>query len=333
MKFIEEIVVEQFLPTFRSMLAEGLRERGLTQSEVADLLGVSQSAVSKYAHGEVTRTDVVLEDERVRELAERLADGLASGEVSRAGALVEIEVLVRRLERGDLLARLHEAAMPELAARGGFGVHDPEGELRTAERALASVRRGLRTLEATSGFAGLIPNVGSNLVECLPDARGIDDVAGVPGRIFDVKGRATIPAEPEFGVSEHVARVLLAARASGSDARAALNVRYAPAIVERLRESGHRVVAFDAEADLDAAIADAFAGGGDAVETVRASGDGIDDAAGDDGTAVSSDAGTGADAAVDADVLYQTGAVGIEPVVYLLAPDAEEAATRIRELV
>jgi predicted transcriptional regulator len=60
MRFIEEIVVEQFLPTFRSMLAEELRERGLTQSEVADILGISQSAVSKYAHGEVARNERVL---------------------------------------------------------------------------------------------------------------------------------------------------------------------------------------------------------------------------------------------------------------------------------
>ncbi|MFB6139685.1 MAG: transcriptional regulator, partial [Halosimplex sp.] len=55
MKFVEELVVEEFLPTFRSMLAEALRDRGLTQSEVAELLGISQSAVSKYVHGEVER--------------------------------------------------------------------------------------------------------------------------------------------------------------------------------------------------------------------------------------------------------------------------------------
>jgi len=53
MHFIEEVVVDEFLPTFRSMLAEELRERSLTQSEVADPLGISQSAVSKYVHGDV----------------------------------------------------------------------------------------------------------------------------------------------------------------------------------------------------------------------------------------------------------------------------------------
>ncbi|MFC6725848.1 transcriptional regulator, partial [Halobium palmae] len=79
MKFVEEIVVEEFLPTFRSMLAEDLRERGLTQHEVAEALGISQSAVSKYAHGEVSRRREFLEDERVRDLVARIGEGLATG--------------------------------------------------------------------------------------------------------------------------------------------------------------------------------------------------------------------------------------------------------------
>ncbi|MEF8867700.1 MAG: thiamine-phosphate synthase family protein [Haloarculaceae archaeon] len=276
------------------MLATALRERGLTQSEVADLLGISQSAVSKYAQGGVSVNGAVSEDERVVELVERLAEGLATGDVSRVQALAETEVLIRRLERGDLLARLHEAAFPPLADyEGGFDVHDPESELRTAERVLASVRRGLRVLENTSGFADLIPAVGSNLVEAVPGATAIDDVAAVPGRLLEVKGRTTVPADPEFGVSEHVAGLLLAARTAGSDDRAAVNVRYDPVLLERLAAE-HEVVEFDAEADLEGAVADA----------VRSN--------------------------PDASVLYQTGGFGVEPVVYVLAPDAVTAAERVR---
>ena len=250
MKFVEEVVVEEFLPTFRSMLAGELRDRGLTQSQVADLLGISQSAVSKYAHGEVEVNDQLAGDERVRELVDLLADGLASGEMSRVQALVEAEVLVRRLERGDLLARLHEAAFPPLAEYdGSFDVHDPEGELRTTERVRVSVRRGVRTLENTSGFANLIPAVGANLVEALPDATTIDDVAAVPGRILDVKGKATVPGDPEFGVSEHVASVLLAAQSAGNPARAALNVRYDETLVADLEPAVGAALEDDPGAD------------------------------------------------------------------------------------
>ncbi|WP_254767710.1 thiamine-phosphate synthase family protein [Salinilacihabitans rarus] len=299
MKFVEEIVVEEFLPTLRSLLAGELRDRGLTQSEVAEVLGISQSAVSKYAHGGVTTNDRIADDERVRDLVERLADGLADGHVTPAQALVEAEVLIRELEAGgDLLARLHEEAVPELADHdASFRVHDPDSDVRTSERVLSSLRRGLRILKNASGFAGLIPAVGSNLVACVPDATDVDDVAGVPGRIFDVKGQARVPADPEFGVSEHVATVLLAARRHGSDAAAAINVRYDPELLATLEEQGHVLAEFDESGDVASSV-------GAAIEEVP-----------------------------EASVLYQTGGQGIEPLTYVLGPDAESVADAVRALL
>jgi predicted fused transcriptional regulator/phosphomethylpyrimidine kinase/predicted transcriptional regulator len=306
MKFVEEVVVEEFLPTVRSMLAADLRERGFTQREVADALGISQSAVSKYAHGDVTTSDTISEAERVRALVERIGDGLATGDMSRVQALIEIEVLIRQLEDGGLLAERHRERMPELREYDApFDVHDPESGARTTEQIRSSVRRGLRILRNATGFVGLVPNVGSNLVECLPDATDVEDVAGVPGRIFDVRGTATIPSDPEFGVSEHVASVLLSARVAGASVRGAVNVRYDAALVDDLRATGYPTVEFEAERD------------------------------GDDGGATRPAV---VDAVRDADpdgpvVLYQTGGFGIEPITYVLAADAPTVARIVRELV
>lgn len=301
MRFVEEIVVDEFLPTVRSMLAAALRERGLTQAEVAEALGVSQSSVSKYAHGGVGRNERVADHDRVRETVERVADGLAAGDLSRVGALVELEVLVRELESGGLLTELHEAAEPGLADHDGYDVHDPEGTVRTAEQVRSSVRRGLRTLTTAGGFAAHIPAVGSNLVECLPDAVDVEDVAGVPGRIFDVKGRATVPGEPEFGVSEHVASALLSARTAGLDARAAINLRYDADLVADLDAAGYDTVAFDPEAD-------------------------------DDGIAAAI-AAAGPEGLTPTVVCYQTGGYGIEPITYVLGPDADAVATAVGGLL
>lgn len=296
MKLIEEIVVDAFLPTFRSMLAESLRERGFTQREVADALGISQSAVSKYAHGTVERHPVILEDPRVQGLVDEIADGLASGEMSQIQAVVEIEVFIRQLERGDLLARLHEEAMPALASYDlPFSIHDPDSKLRASEQVLASIKRGLRILGQSRGFVSLIPNVGSNLVECLPDAESIDEVAGVPGRLFDVTGRLSVPAEPEFGASEHAASVLLAARAAGSDYRAAINIRYSPEFVSILEEEGLDSAEFTADyAEVSRAIEEVFEPG--------------------------------------VSVVYQTGGFGIEPIIYVLGSSAEQTVNRVLQL-
>lgn len=298
MKFVEEVVVEQFLPTVRSMLAEELRDRGFTQREVAEALGISQSAVSKYAHGDVSRTEEIVTDERVRETVSEVAAGLAAGDTSRVAALIELEVLIRELEAGDLLADLHEAAMPELAdTEYDFAVHDPDSEARARERTLASVRRGLRLVQNTSGFATLVPNVGSNLVEALAGADTVEAVAAVPGRIFDVKGQAAVPADPEFGVSEHVAGILLAVREAGVGVDAAINVAYDETTVDRLAAAGYLTVEFDAE------------GGRDAVREALAD-------------RVPSD---------DTVVVYQAGGYGIEPIVYVLGPDAPSVVETVRE--
>ena len=294
MRFIEEVVVEAFLPTIRSMLAERLRERGLTQTQVAETLGISQSAVSKYAQGDVEGRPAIRADRRVIELVDELAAGLAEGSTSQVQGLAEIEVLIRTLEQGDLLADLHEQAYPPLAGfDGAISIHDADSAPRTSARVLASVRQGLRVLETAGGFASLIPAVGANLVEARPDADGITDVAAVPGRILDIKGRPTVPADPEFGVSEHVAGVLLAARAAGTDARAAINVRYEASLVAALARD-HETVEFDPETPIDAAIETR------AAERPAAS------------------------------VFYQTGGFGVEPIVYLLADDAVAAAEQIR---
>jgi len=296
MKFVEEIAVEEFLPTFRSLLAERLHEAGLTQSEVAELLGISQSAVSKYVHGRVERNDRLLADDRLGGLVDRLAEGLTSGELTPVEALIEAEVCIRRLERGGTLAELHAEAVPALADYDSeFAIHDPDSRLREAGQVRASVRRGLRLLRNSEGFARQIPAVGSNLVECLPRAETIDDVAAVPGRILSVRGEVTIPGEPEFGVSQHVASVLLVARHNGSDARAALNVRYDEGVRDALAAQGLVAAEFDAEAEIEPAIAAAF------------------------------------EAEPGASVLYQTGGFGVEPVLYVLGPDAPTVARTLRE--
>jgi predicted fused transcriptional regulator/phosphomethylpyrimidine kinase len=218
--------------------------------------------------------------------------------------------LIRQLEDGDLLAELHESAMPALAGADiDFSVHDPDSRIRRTEQVRSSVRRGLRTLTSMGDFSRVIPNVGSNLVECLADATSVDDVAGVPGRIFDVKGRATVPAEPEFGVSEHVASILLATREQGIPVRAGLNVAYDPALLSAFEAAGYRTIEFDSEARDE--LADTIAA---ALTAPR----------GDDAT------GTGG--LTETFVLYQTGGFSIEPISYVLGPDAPTVAAVVRQV-
>lgn len=296
MQFIEEVVVDEFLPTVRSMLAERLSKQDFTQQEIADILGISQSAVSKYIHNEIDTNEQIRDHPHVQEIVEEISEGLASDTMSNVQALVELEILIRELESGDVLATLHEERMPALTDYNGKRIHDPESRLRLQEQTLASLRRGLRMLETTSGFSQLIPNVGSNLVSALPDADDVSAIAGVPGRIFDIKGQTTIPAEPEFGVSEYVATVLLAAQRGGSDARAALNIAYSQENLAHLRDAGHEAVEFNPELSAEVAVQEAI------------------------------------EKNPSATIVYQTGDVGVEPIIYILGDTPPTVAETVRPL-
>ncbi|MEW2859379.1 hypothetical protein AB1A63_15155, partial [Lactiplantibacillus paraplantarum] len=90
-----------------------LRDRSLCQAALSEKLGLSQSAVSKYAQGTVETRPEVAEDERVQALVADLGPGLAAGDIRPVQALVEIERLLAELGApGDLIADLHAKAVP-----------------------------------------------------------------------------------------------------------------------------------------------------------------------------------------------------------------------------
>ncbi|MDR9411074.1 MAG: thiamine-phosphate synthase family protein [Haloquadratum sp.] len=297
MRFVEEIVVDRFLPTVRSLLAEQLRADGMTQEEVAETLGISQSAVSKYAAGAVTREAAIVADPQVRTTVSEVAAGLGAGEMTPTEALIELEVLVRQLEDDGVLAALHQQAEPALRDLAGFGpIHAPDSPARERAAVLASLRRGLHRLTAIEPIAEQIPAVGMNLVEATTEATDRGAIAAVPGRIIAVKGTPVVPADPEFGVSGHVAAVLLAARDAGVSVRAAVNL--APGeLLSAAGQLGIETVEYDPT------------GGAQAV-TDRVS-----------------------DAQTTPLIVHHPGAFGIEPMLYVLGADAPTVAGHVDDLL
>ncbi|MEF8829516.1 MAG: thiamine-phosphate synthase family protein, partial [Haloarcula sp.] len=208
-----EIVVERFLPTARAMLATELDAKGWTQQEIADQLGVTQAAVSKYASGSVTVEERFREDARMRRTIRRIADGLAAGEMAEYEVLGELLALVREFEDRGPICAVHEEEMPALQGMGcDLCVRGTDTAVQAERAVLSSVRRATRLL-ADSAVVDAIPNVGMNVGMALPDAEDPLDVAAVPGRIHGLRGRVNVPSNPEFGASEHVARTILAAMA------------------------------------------------------------------------------------------------------------------------
>lgn len=300
MRFPEEVVVERFVPTVRQMLAAALEKRGLSQNQIADRMGMSQSAVSKHLVGRFQVEPRLAADPRLRETVERVAEGMASRTLGPVEALAQFVEVVRAFEDRGPICTLHEEAMPALQGLGcDLCVRAARSALVDTERVLASVREAARVLGPARGFAALIPHVGANVAMALPGAKDVGDVAALPGGFVEFGGRVRTPPAPEFGVSKALATVLLGAMDADPDTRAAVNLRPDPAFLDLARAARLHVVEMPASDERDRGRIGA---------RLRA-------------------------ARPFPDVLWHKGDFGIEPIAYVLAKDAADAARRVAALL
>ena len=91
----------------------------------------------------------------------------------------------------------------------------------------------------------LIPEVSSNLGYALPFAEGTEDVAAFPGRIVRFKDSVAFLGWPEFGASQHVARIILTVMRFHPEYCSAMNIGHSKENLLGLRRRGFRVAYFD----------------------------------------------------------------------------------------
>ncbi|WIV68400.1 thiamine-phosphate synthase family protein [Natrialbaceae archaeon AArc-T1-2] len=286
-----EIVVERVLPTIRSSLAVALEQRGFTQREIADRLGVSQAAVSQYLSGDRTGDDRFARERRLQETVERIADGFADGTMDDYEALAELLAMIRAFEDRGPICAVHEEEMPALQGLGcDLCVRGQDRRLQAERDVLENVRRAVRTISNAPAIVDHVPNVGTNVAMALPDAADATDVAAVPGRIHAMRGQLNVPANPEFGASQHVATTVLAAAAIDPSVRAGINLATSDSLLEAARERGLDPLEFDPDYE-------------DRHERLRS-------------LFSESDVPR---------VLYHDGAFGIEPITYVLGETAVDA--------
>lgn len=299
-RFPSEIIVEQFVPTIRAMLATELESHDLTQQEIANQLGVTQAAVSNYAGGGVTVEPRLADNPRTTAVVEDVAAGLATGQMDHYEVLAELLTLVEEFEDRGPICELHEEAMPSLQGTGcDLCVRGVDEALQAERAVLLNVREAARVLETTPGLAAHVPNVGTNAGTALPDATAATDVAAVPGRIYAIGGRVKVPGNPEFGASKHVAEAVLAAMAVDPEVRGAVNVATDERLLDTAREHGLEPLEIDASYEnRRERLRERFRERGSVPQ-----------------------------------VVYHRGAFGVEPITYMYGATALDAASLLADLV
>lgn len=145
-----------------------------------------------------------------------IAAELAKGESVPEAVRVAKEFVNRAIKYGLRIGR-------------GHGPINPMANLfNEAERCrvLKNVGDAVRLLEGIPEVRELVAEVQMNIGMALPYASSPMDVAAVEGRIVRMEQGVRATGCPEFGVSRHVARTILAVMRFDPERRAGMNIRY-----------------------------------------------------------------------------------------------------------
>jgi hydroxymethylpyrimidine/phosphomethylpyrimidine kinase len=139
---------------------------------------------------------------------------------------------------------IHVAIEYGLSIGRGNGPVNPMAYLQLdAEkfRVLENLKEAIKILEENGAFvSNLVPECQMNLVMGLPGRylRGVEDVAGVPGRIVKIGTKVKASSCPEFGASWHMARALIKASEYDPRIRAAVNIKYSEEVMRAIEKLG-----------------------------------------------------------------------------------------------
>ena len=109
-----EIASKSVIPTIRGMVDRGLIDRKLTQSQIAESLGVTQPAISKYL-GE-KRGKAIDFDHRadVKKMTNVISDGIASQKLSRVQVANMMKEICDYVMRSGYMCDLHFEVDPQV---------------------------------------------------------------------------------------------------------------------------------------------------------------------------------------------------------------------------
>jgi len=287
-----EVMVIKLLPALRALISHHLiSDYGLTQEQTAQALGVTQASISRSL-SQLERFEQYYTP-NVRQTAQNFARQLSQGQLGLEEGIAALCTFCSSQKIGGTLCQLHRAENPELeeciVCAKGYTSDDRIDVLN-------NLSRSVELLAETPEFTALIPQVRSQLVMSIPNAQDINDVAGFPSRIVTHHMRPHSFTSPEFRGSYHLSKVLLIVQNRMPQLRAAIVFKYRERLEEVLNQFGYNFVEVTRQTIKNQRTTDESLLAG--VTNVLDEFDSIN-------------------------VLIDKGLIGIEPVVYLFASDAE----------
>ena len=245
-----ETVQREFLPSLRAKVAHELKIAGLSQNEIADKMELTQAAVSKY----LSQPDETLElSAEASQAIPGLVKLITSSTPSSDKIVFEICSACMKSRLGSTICKLHKNNIPSLKTANcqicNQLLSGHNKALTTRVEVLSDIQNAILQIENCDNFDLVMPQVRANLVSADKTASRIDEVAGIPGRITLVNGRARALMSPQFGTSTHTARLLLYAKSRWTHIHSCLCISGRTDVVDEAKKSGFHVISIQESTD------------------------------------------------------------------------------------
>ena len=299
-----EIVQRDFLRAVRTSVARSLSETGLSQTEIALKMDMTQAAVSKYLNTPISKSKLSGD---IGRLTDTITEMLTTTEVGSDQIVREICSSCMKSRLGSTLCEMHQNQVSSLKTANCqicsqlLGGRDEELSGRAA--VIGDMLEALKIIERSDTFEAIVPQVRANFVSCNALAETNKDVAGVPGRITIIDGRARALISPQFGASQHTASLLLEARRIWNRVHACICVSGRDDVVKFAEKSGFKIISIkEPESSAEKII--------NALKTTR----------------------TVFGPRTKYPAIHVPGGIGVEPILYLFGPSARDVSERSLKL-
>ena len=191
-------------------LARNLRSADWSQAEIADILGSTQSTISRMAHRQLPEMAGTSDESTIDGWAHEISMALRQlgpkAKPSRTRFVMEIAFAPGQVLRFD----------KSLTGTDLDSDQEQTSLLKRLEWAVSRID--------VSKLNQHMPAVGMNIACCLESSRSTAEVAAFPGKVTIVGNKLRHHETPSFGASNHLANMLLLARRNDNAKTAILNI-------------------------------------------------------------------------------------------------------------
>jgi len=200
-----------WLERLHMQLARNLRAADWSQAEIAEIMGSTQSTISRMAHRDLPEMSGTSDESTIDGWAHEISMALRQlgpkAKPSRTRFVMEIAFAPGQVLRFD----------KSLTGTDLDSDQEQSSLLKRLEWAVSRID--------VNRLKNRMPAVGMNIACCLETARSTAEVAAFPGKITIVDGKIRHHETPQFGASKHLASMLIDSRVYDKSKTAILNVQ------------------------------------------------------------------------------------------------------------